>query len=392
MQRVILMVLDSVGIGAMPDAHEYGDEGSNTIANVAEALGGLAMPNLEALGLGLIGPIAGVQPVERPGAAWGKMAEASPGKDTTTGHWEIAGLQLQRPFPTYPDGFPDDVISRFCQAIGREHVLGNKPASGTAIIEALGKEHMETGYPIVYTSADSVFQVAAHEEVVAVDTLYQWCETARTQLQGEHAVGRVIARPFIGTPGSFKRTDRRQDFSLEPTGTTILDILTTAGIPVYGVGKIQDIFAGRGITQSLKSKNNMETVDKTLDWIERTQDESCLVFANCVDFDMLWGHRNDPESYGRGLEQFDRRVPELLRTMHDTDYLIILADHGCDPTTKSTDHSREYVPLLVYGHSVNPVSLGVRSTFADVAKTLADVFGVHASVPGTSFFDDIMGG
>ncbi len=386
MKRVILIVLDSVGVGEMPDAAEYGDEGSNTLGNVAKAVDGLSLRHLADLGLGRIIPIQGVPAVDEPKGAWGKMAESSSGKDTTTGHWEIAGLQLAEPFPTYPDGFPADLLEKFCEAIGVSGVLGNKTASGTAIIEELGPEHLQTGHPIVYTSADSVFQIAAHEDVVAIETLYSWCETAREQLRGPHAVGRVIARPFEGEPGGFQRTTRRRDFSLEPTGTTILDSLVANDIPVYGVGKISDIFAGRGISDTLKSHDNMETVDKTLQFMDRSH-SSCLIFANLVDFDMLWGHRNDPESYGRGLEEFDARLPELLAAMEDEDMLIILADHGCDPTTSSTDHSREYVPLLVYGSRIQPVDLGVRSTFADVAKTLARFFDIEAPVHGTSFLN-----
>lgn len=391
MRRVILIVLDSVGVGAMPDAADYGDQGSNTLGNVAEATGGLNLPNLGELGLGNIIPVKGVPAVPAPRGAWGKMAEASKGKDTTTGHWEIAGLQLQEPFPTYPEGFPADVLGAFCTAIGVEAVLGNKPASGTAIIEELGSEHMRTGYPIVYTSADSVFQIAAHEDVVSIDTLYDWCETARNQLQGEHAVGRVIARPFVGEPGSFQRTSRRRDFSLAPTGTTILDTLVEQDIPVLGVGKIWDIFAGRGISEKLKTKNNMDTVDKTLQFMHSSPAPS-LIFANLVDFDMLWGHRNDPHNYGRGLEEFDQRLPEIFEAMKPADVLIILADHGCDPTTSSTDHSREYVPLLVFGDQIQSVDLGVRSTFADVAKTLAEIFAVGARVHGTSFWTDVQKG
>lgn len=390
MKRAVIIVLDSVGVGALPDAHLYGDEGSNTLGNTAKAVGGLHVPHLEDFGLGNIIPIQGVNPTTNPKAAWGKMAEKSAGKDTTTGHWEIAGLHLKQAFPTYPQGFPASVITDFERLIGRKS-LGNVVASGTEIIVRLGEEHLKTGYPIVYTSADSVFQIAAHEEIVPLEILYDWCEKARELLQGEHGVGRVIARPFIGQPGSFVRTPHRKDFSLEPTGRTLLDVLTAADIPVFAVGKISDIYAGRGITDSLHSDNNMETIDHTLRWMKE-KSGPCLIFANCVDFDMLWGHRNDYQKYAQGLEDFDRRLPELMALLGPEDILIILADHGCDPTTPSTDHSREYVPLLVYGKSVIPMTLGVRETFADVAQTLAEFFGVSTEFPGTSFLGTIQEG
>ncbi len=383
MQRVIMIVLDSVGVGELPDAALYGDEGSNTLGNTAKAVGGLNLPNLGRLGLGNIIPIEGVPSTDTPAGAWGKMAEQSAGKDTTTGHWEIAGLILDKPFPTYPNGFPPEVIDEFEKAIGRK-TLGNYPASGTVIIEELGEEHIKTGYPIVYTSADSVFQIAAHEEVVPLELLYEWCQVARQQLQGEHGVGRVIARPFVGEPGSFSRTSARRDFSLEPPTPTILDVLVENGIPVYSVGKIKDIFAGRGITEGVKTNNNQEVVDGVLRYMQ-SKDESCLIFANLVDFDMLWGHRNDAEGYARGLEEFDKRLPDILNALRPDDILIILADHGCDPTTASTDHSREYVPLLVTGNKVKPENLGVRETFADTAQTIAEFFGVEFVSSGRSF-------
>lgn len=382
-RRVILIVLDSVGVGELPDAALYGDTGSNTLANTAKAVGGLHLPNLARLGLGNIIPILGVPPTNQPAAAWGKMAEQSAGKDTTTGHWEIAGLILDKPFPTYPNGFPREIMEPFEQAIGRK-TLGNYPASGTEIIAELGAEHMETGYPIVYTSADSVFQIAAHEEVVPVETLYTWCRIARELLQGDHGVGRVIARPFVGKPGKFVRTAARKDFSLEPPAPTILDVLVTNGIPVYSVGKISDIFAGRGITESTPTKNNQATVDGTIQYM-RSKDGPCLIFANCVDFDMLWGHRNDPRGYADGLEEFDQRLPEILAELRPNDVLIILADHGCDPTTPSTDHSREYVPLLVTGEKVQRQNLGIRETFADTAQTVAELFSVDFTSSGRSF-------
>ncbi|HHY09300.1 MAG TPA: phosphopentomutase, partial [Firmicutes bacterium] len=366
----------------------YGDEGSNTLGNVAAAVAGLRMPNSQKLGLGNIIPVEGVPPAENPKAAWGKMAELSAGKDTTTGHWELAGLILDRPFPTYPQGFPKEIILEFEKKIGRR-TLANYPASGTVIIEELGKEHLATGYPIVYTSADSVFQIAAHEKIVPPATLYKWSCAARDILQGDHAVGRVIARPFLGEPGSFKRTANRRDFSLAPIGPTVLDALTTAQIPVYGVGKIADIFAGRGISENVAGKNNGEIVDGVLKLLAQKEEE-CLIFANLVDFDMLWGHRNDPLGYAGGLEEFDRRLPEILGALQEEDLLIITADHGCDPTTPGTDHSREYVPLLVVGEKIKPGPLGVRKTFADVAKSVAEFFDVEFETAGESFLKEIM--
>lgn len=388
MKRLTIIVLDSVGVGELPDAHLYGDEGSNTLGHVSQKMGGLKMPNCQKLGLGNIITVEGVPPTDQPQAAWGKMAEVSKGKDTTTGHWEIAGLILETPFPTYPEGFPAELIAEFERRIGRR-TLGNYPASGTVIIDELGREHMETGFPIVYTSADSVFQIAAHEEIVPLEQLYEWCRIARELLSGPHAVARVIARPFVGQPGSFKRTANRHDFSVAPFQQTVLDALTAAGIPVYGVGKIYDIFAGRGITETVSTKSNQEGMDRVVELLSAKK-EDCLIFANLVDFDMLWGHRNDVENYARGLEEFDGRLPEVLALLEPEDLLLIVADHGCDPTTASTDHSREYVPLLVTGPQVTPVPLGVRGTFADVAKTAADFFGVDYTTVGVSFLADIM--
>lgn len=381
-ERVILIVLDSVGIGELPDASRYGDQGSNTLVNTARAVGGLNLPHLASLGLGHIAAIPGVPPVPSPQANFGRMREKSAGKDTTTGHWEIAGLIVSQPFPIYPEGFPPDLIREFERRIGRR-TLGNKPASGTAIIEELGTEHLRTGYPIVYTSADSVFQIAAHEDVIPVDELYAMCRTARELLTGEHAVARVIARPFTGEPGSFRRTPRRHDFSLPPIGKTILDALKEKGLEVVAVGKIADIFAGRGITRSLSTRDNQDGVDKTLRAMRETG--GGLIFTNLVDFDMLYGHRNDPVGYARALEAFDRRLPEIVDVLQTTDMLIITGDHGCDPTTASTDHTREYVPLLVYGRTLaSGIDLGTRETFADVAATVAEIFGFTWPV-GASF-------
>lgn len=387
MRRVAILVLDSVGVGALPDAHLYGDEGTNTLAHVAQAVGGLHMPHAGSLGLGNIIPIEGVPAMAKPQGAWGKMAEVSKGKDTTTGHWEIAGLALKAPFPTYPDGFPSEVIEDFEAKIGRK-TLGNYPASGTVIIEELGVEHISTGYPIVYTSADSVFQIAAHEEIIPLELLYTWCEMARELLQGEHAVGRVIARPFVGAAGNLSRTANRRDYSLPPFEPTVLDALSTSGIPVYGVGKISDIFAGQGITESVSAKNNQAVVDGVLG-LFRSKREDALIFANLVDFDMMWGHRNDPVGYARGLEEFDRRLPEIISALGEEDLLLILADHGCDPTFPGTDHTREYVPLLVAGSQIRKVNLGIRGSFADVAKTIADYFAVEYETIGVSFWPEI---
>ncbi|MCK9526351.1 MAG: phosphopentomutase [Limnochordia bacterium] len=387
MKRIAILVLDSVGVGALPDAHLYGDEGSNTLGHVAKAVGGLQMPNAKVLGLGNIIPVEGVAPLETPQGAWGKMAQVSKGKDTTTGHWEIAGLNLEAPFPTYADGFPAEILVAFEEKIGRK-TLGNYPASGTAIIEELGAEHIKTGFPIVYTSADSVFQIAAHEDIVPLTQLYAWCEMARDLLQGDHAVGRVIARPFTGEVGSLKRTPNRKDYSLPPFKPTILDTLTENSIPVYGVGKISDIFAGRGISASFTAKSNKEVLDGVVELL-RVKQESCLIFANLVDFDMIWGHRNDAEGYGRGLEQFDQRLPEVLERLGQDDLLIIVADHGCDPTFPGTDHTREYVPLLVAGPRVEGVDLGTRRSFSDVAKTIAEFFALEYETIGISFLTQV---
>lgn len=387
MSRFVLVVLDSVGVGELPDAYKYGDEGSNTLANIALAVGGLKLPNLERLGLGNIIPITGVNPQKTPLAAWGKMAEKSPGKDTTTGHWELAGVVLGTPFPTYPHGFPRTIIDAFAQAIGRE-ILGNTTASGTEIIEILGVKHIRTGAPIVYTSADSVFQIAAHEQIVPVPKLYQWCQAAREILVGEHGVGRVIARPFIGKPGSFKRTQNRKDFSIEPLAQTILDYLVANEIHVTAIGKIYDIYTGRGVSKHCPSRNNFETVYNIIESVKDS--DSGLIFANLVDFDMLFGHRNDYQGYADALAEFDQLLPQIIDVLQPDDLLLITADHGCDPTTKSTDHSREYVPLLVYGEKIQPVNLCTRETFADVAQTIAEFYQLKPVFPGKSFLNELM--
>ncbi len=389
-RRVFIVVLDGVGIGELPDAARYGDQGSHTLRHVAEAVGGLRLPNLAALGLGNIEPVPGVAPSPQPQAAYGKMAERSAGKDTTTGHWELAGLVLERPFPTYPQGFPPEVIRQVERAIGRR-VLGNRPASGTAILEELGEEHLRTGYPIVYTSADSVFQIAAHEAVIPPEELYRMCETIRALLDGPHAVGRVIARPFIGSPGSFRRTQRK-DFSLPPPRPTLLDFAQQAGGEVWAVGKVSDIFAGRGITHVLHTRDNEEGIDATLEAERRTRGRKALIFTNLVDFDTLFGHRNDPQGYAAALERLDRRVPQLVSVLGPTDALFIVADHGNDPTTPSTDHSREYAPLLVTGPTLRRgVNLGVRDSFADVAATAAELLGLSARLDAGSSFSQALG-
>ncbi len=392
--RAIVLVLDSVGAGALPDAAEYGDEGSNTLANTSRAAGGLSMPNLGALGLGNITDITGVPPVDAPAASWGKNAEASAGKDTTTGHWEMMGLQLMSPFPTYPDGFPPEVLEAWERETGLGW-LGNYPASGTVIIQDLGDEHVATGKPIIYTSADSVFQIAAHEEVIPIEELYRLCTIARTKVcVGEHAVGRIIARPFIGpnAEGVYTRTHRRRDYALEPQEPTVLDRLLEHGINSYGIGKIGEIFAWRGICESPHSENNMHGFDNLVKRVKDDTDNG-FVFANLVDFDMVWGHRNDVDGYARGLEAVDARIPELFDAMVDGDLFILTADHGCDPTTDSTDHSREYTPLIAHVKGVERgVALGVRSTFSDIGETVLDFYG-HAGEcgRGTSFLAEVKG-
>jgi phosphopentomutase len=385
-QRVILIVLDSVGIGAMPDAPAYGDAGSDTLGNIAR-LRPLHLPNLVKLGLANIRPFHGLQPALRPSGAFGKCALSSPGKDTTTGHWEMAGVILEKPFPIYPHGFPAEIVNEFERQIGLR-TLGNKPASGTEIIQELGAEHLKTGWPIVYTSADSVFQVAAHEAVIPLARLYQICETARSLLCGEHEVGRVIGRPFEGEPGAFRRTAGRHDYAVPPPDGMLLDKLSEHGVPVHSVGKIADVFLNRGITSAAKTKDNQDGMRKT--GLALDEQNTGLIFTNLVDFDQLYGHRNDVEGYASALEQVDAWLPSL--DLQPADLLILTADHGCDPTTSSTDHSREYTPLLVSGPGVRPsVALGTRNTLADIGQTIAQNFGA-AITSGTSFLTDILKG
>jgi phosphopentomutase len=389
-RRVILIVLDSVGIGAAPDAHLYGDEGSDTLGNIAKHVSDFCLPAMNALGLHMLNESYRASCSCLPSrdnliGSFGILNEKSVGKDTTTGHWELSGIVLSEPFPVYPNGFPKSIMKAFSHAIGRG-AIGNIAASGTEIIETLGKEHMDTGKLIVYTSADSVFQIAAHEEVVPLETLYEYCQVARKLLVGEHAVSRVIARPFLGSPGSFYRTTNRKDFSLTPPADTVLDHLAGAGHSVIGIGKIADIFNGKGVTESVKTKGNAEGISKTVELIQKCS--SGLIFTNLIDFDMLYGHRNNPEGYAQAMEEFDINLPIIMDAMADDDILMITADHGCDPTNTSTDHTREYVPLLVYGKRVKAgVNLGIRQSFADVAATIAENFSLEPPQWGSSFMD-----
>jgi phosphopentomutase len=383
--RVALIVLDSVGIGEMPDASRFGDAGSDTLGHIL-ASREVRVDHLRELGLGNIRSLA-IAPYGIPRGSFGKAAIASDGKDTTTGHWEMAGLVTENAFPTYPHGFPARVIDPFERAVGRS-VLGNKPASGTEIIAELGAEHMQTGRPIVYTSADSVFQIATHEEVVPIEELYRWCEIARGILQGEDRVGRVIARPFIGRPGAFKRTERRHDYAIPPPDQTLADRLQSSALTTISVGKIASIFCHRGFDEELPGSNNQLAVDSTVDALRR-RDWKGLLFTNLVDFDMLFGHRNDVEGYARALEAFDERLPEIFDSMGERDLLMITADHGCDPTTPSTDHSREFVPILTWGRRARGgVDLGARESMADIGQTIAENFGCSLS-RGRSFLDQI---
>jgi phosphopentomutase len=382
--RVLVVVCDSWGVGDAPDAVAYGDEGSDTLANTAEAVGGIRAPNLASLGLGQLTTIRGVDATPEPGSAHGRATERSAGKDTTTGHWEMMGIRLDEPFPLYPNGFPSDLIGAFEREIGRA-VLGNQPASGTEIIAELGEEHLRTGNPIVYTSGDSVFQIAAHKSVVDLSLLYEWSRAARRLLTGPHNVGRVIARPFEGAPGAFVRSPERRDFSVPPPGPTALDRLQDAGIPVLGVGKIQDIFSGQGITEGRYSDSNDHGVDLTLEYLRRPP--PAFVFTNLVDFDSKYGHRNDPPGYAACVEAFDRRLPELIAGL-DGGVMLITGDHGCDPTTQPTDHSRERTPLLAAGLEGGPYDIGTRGSFCDLGQTVLELLGVGGTgLEGESFVD-----
>ena len=388
-KRAIIIVLDSVGAGEMPDAAAFGDEGSNTLGNLSRAFDdGLGLPNMGELGLGNVVEIRGTPPTTKPAGGFGKCAEMSPAKDTTLGHWEIAGVVTSVAFPTFPDGFPPEVMNAFEAAIGTG-TLGNCTASGTEIIQRLGDEHVATGFPIVYTSADSVFQIAAHEEVVPLDRLYEMCRIAREILDGPFRVGRVIARPFIGKSGAYERTRNRHDFSVIPGAPTLLDKVKEAGLESIGVGKIGDIFAHQGLTKEVPTKSNEDGVVATLLQINEAPDG--LIFTNLVDTDMIYGHRNDTVGYRRALEEFDKFLPKIIKALLPSDLLIITADHGCDPTTPSTDHSREYTPLLVYSHGLKTgVNLGTRSTFADIGATCADFLGVSPTESGRSFLRELL--
>ncbi len=381
-ERITLIVLDSLGVGEMPDAGEWGDAGSDTLGHIC-ASRQVQLPNLQRYGLGNIRPLDGVPPVENPRGIYGRCALRSNGKDTTTGHWEMAGIILEEAFPTYPGGFPPEIIKRFVAETRVPGILGNVPASGTEIIKELGAEHVRTGKPIVYTSADSVFQIAAHEEVIPVARLYDICETARRILSGEHEVGRVIARPFSGTTGQFQRTENRHDYAVPPPRTNLLPTLSEAGLDVVAIGKIASIYDALGVTRDLRAKNNEQSIDQTIAALR--DDTRGLIFSNLVDFDMLYGHRRDVEGYARALEHFDARLPEIEAAMRDTDLFIITADHGNDPTFPGTDHTREYAPLIGYGHSARAgVDLGTRASLADIGQTIAHNFGLKLTA-GESF-------
>ena len=387
--RVIIIVLDGVGAGEAPDASAYGDVGSNSLGNTARAVGGLHTPNLERIGMGHITPILGVEPVVPTLGAYGKMCPISAGKDSVTGHWELMGVYLTEPFPTYPNGFPPDVVSEFTRLTGLE-ILGNKPASGTEIIKELGVEHMHTGKPIVYTSSDSVFQIAANEEIIPIDKQYELCLISRKMLTGKHAVGRVIARPFIGSdPSNFKRTLNRRDYPLPPPYDTMMDKFLAAGKKVYGTGKIDDLFGGRGLSGTKHSEDNQSSIQGLLEYLD--EDFEGMIFSNLIEFDMVYGHRNDARGYANALESFDRAIPEIQKKMRPADIAMIVADHGVDPTTPGTDHTREYIPLLVFGSGVKEnTDLGTRATFSDVSATLAEIFELQPPRIGTSFLKEIL--
>lgn len=386
MRRAILLVLDGVGIGAAPDAAAYGDIGSDTLGHLARAVGGLRVPHLERLGLGRIAPLDGVAPVTQPAAAFGRMEPRSSGKDSTTGHWELAGVHLTRPFPTYPQGFPAEVVAEFARRTGRG-VLGNVVGSGTAILTEYGEAHQRSGEWILYTSADSVFQIAAHEETIPLAELYAACETARAMLVPPHDISRVIARPFVGRPGAYRRTANRRDYAIAAPEETLLDALAAAGIPRVGVGKVDDLFARRGLDGG-HTKDNAEGIARILDWLRTGPDGLC--FANLVDFDQLYGHRNDVPGFYRAVREFDAALPDLIAALREDDLLCITADHGNDPTTPSTDHARECVPVLVVGPRVIPVDLGRRSTFSDLGATVAEWLGVPFRGRGTSFLSQVV--
>jgi len=389
--RVILIVLDGAGIGELPDADKYGDKNTNTIGNTAREVGGLYLPVLQQMGLGNLTDIKGVSPNKNSIASFGKAKEVSAGKDSTSGHWELMGLQTSSPFPSFPEGFPDKIIEQFIDKTGCKDVLGNKAASGTTIINELGEKHLNNHYPIIYTSADSVFQVAAHEDVISVDKLYEMCRIARNEiLVGEHSVGRVIARPFlVDKNGNFERTPRRKDFSVDPPQDTLLDNLFDVGIPVTGIGKIEDLFNNHGITYSNHTQHNPEAIKALVNTMD--SDRKGFIFVNLPDFDTAWGHRNNYQSFAKGLEQFDSDLSDIIEKMYRNDILIVTADHGCDPTTQGTDHTREYIPVLIYGPPINSgLNIGVRDSFSDIGATIADIFDVKTNIAGKSFWEDIV--
>lgn len=382
--RILLIVLDSLGIGYLPDSYKYGDEGSDTLGNIAKNYSNFHIDNLIKLGIGNIDGVSKhIKKCDNPIGAYGRASEASYGKDTTTGHWEIAGLKLEKPFPTFPNAFPDELIKAIEDAIGIK-TIGNEVASGTEIINRLGDEHVRTGMPIIYTSADSVLQIAAHEDIISVGKLYEICSIVRDIMKGPYGVGRIIARPFIGDHGNYKRTENRKDFSLKPTGKTMLEYIKEAGMDVIAVGKIEDIFASQGITISVHTKDNLDGIENTIKFLKNNN--RGLIFTNLVDFDMLYGHRNDIIGYGNAIMEFDRRLPDIFNAMNEEDVLIITADHGCDPSTPSTDHSREYIPILIYGRNIKGnVNIGTRSCFCDLGATILDLLNIKGHINGESF-------
>ncbi|KKY01147.1 MULTISPECIES: phosphopentomutase [Paraclostridium] len=388
MSRVIWMIIDSVGIGALPDSEKFGDVNVNTLGNIVKNYKDIKLPNMLKLGLGNIDGIDSLEGVESPIGVFGRASEVSKGKDTTTGHWEMTGVLVETPFRTYENGFPKEIIDEFERKTNRK-VIGNKPASGTAILDELGEQQMKTGEVIVYTSADSVFQIAAHEEIIPLDELYKMCEIAREIMMGDNAVARIIARPFVGQPGAFERTSNRRDYSLSPFEDTVLDNIKNSNLDVIGVGKIEDIFNKQGITEAIHTKDNMDGVDQTINYMKK--ENNGLIFTNLVDFDSKYGHRRDVKGYKEALEEFDARIPEILENMKDDDILIINSDHGNDPTYKGTDHTREYIPMLIYGKKVKDgLNLGTRSSFADIGATVADILNVKMPKHGNSFKNDII--
>ena len=388
MSRVIWMVIDSVGIGALPDSQKFGDVNVDTLGNIVRACKGIKIPNMIKLGLANIEGVDSLENIESPIGCYGRCSEVSKGKDTTTGHWEMTGVLVETPFKTFENGFPKDIIEEFERRSNRK-VIGNKPASGTAILDELGEQHINTGEVIVYTSADSVFQIAAHEEIVSLDELYKMCEIAREIMMGDNAVARIIARPFIGKPGAFERTSNRRDYSLSPFEDTVLDNIKNSNLDVIGVGKIEDIFNQQGITEAIHTHDNMDGVDQTINYMKK--ETKGLIFTNLVDFDSKYGHRRDVEGYKNALEEFDARIPEILENMNDDDVLIINSDHGNDPTYKGTDHTREYIPVLVYGKNLKSgLNLGTRNSFADIGATVADILNVEMPKHGQSFKNEIM--